>query len=235
MINDSVWQYGAFVDNAIVYPTDGSPPVKILKKQDAERVLNGYRDNLYRVRRGSQETNLWGGLLANASVKLPSQDLAHARIIGTGVGQRRKMLFWLANNPQKPLVLDPIEVQESDRFACSLSISATDGRGLRGVDAIVRLHFTYEACDYPNGDVLLLIAKNKPIFGLRVTGSGNEHGSAESTLIFPKDNKKGGKPNCVQVIEVVHTNESDDKKQKPKTTTTTKLYQWTGSALVLTK
>lgn len=226
--SSSCWTYGAFVEGAAARRWTDAAPVTILKKLAATRTVQGYTDNLYRVRIQGRETTLWGGELANASLALRgTQQALLVRIVGTGSGKLRQgeaRLFPGGNTLRFP----PIEVQESDRFSYTLRLNASDGRGLQGIERLFRLRFTYEACDYPNGEVVLLQRGEKLVFGLRALSSGNETGSLVYQLVFPSD--KGGKPNQVRQIETVTERSDTGKILRVKTNVST--YRWSGTRMV---
>ena len=226
--SSSCWNYGAFVQGATARRWADAAPVTIIKKLAATRTVQGYTDSLYRVRIQGKEVTLWGGALANASLPLrgTTQTLL-VRIVGTGSGKLRQGEARLFPGGDT-LRFTPIEVQESDRFGYTLSLTSSDSRGLQGVERLFRLKFTYEACDYPNGEVLLLQRGETLVFGLRALSSGNETGSLVYKLVFPRD--KGGKPNQVRQVETVTECSETGKTLRVKTSVTT--LRWDGSRMV---
>ena len=224
----SCWNYGAFVEGATALRWSDASSVTILKKTEATRTVNGYTDNVYRVRLAGKEVSVWGGELAQAGL-VPSGEKRTllVRVVGTGQGKLRQVearLFPGGNT----LRFSPIEVQDSARFGYSLRLSTTDGHGLRSVERLFRLNFTYEACDYPNGEVILLQRGAQLVFGLRALSSRNETGSVIYKLVFPRD--KGGRPNQVRQVETLTERSESGKLLREKTRV--KTYRWSGERMV---
>jgi len=220
------WQYGAFVEGATALRWADAVPVTVLKKLETSRTVAGYTDSFYRVRVGGKERTLWGGELAQTALAL-SRGTLLVRVVGTGPGKLRQVEAKLSARG-KVLRFAPIEVQESDRFGSSLQLHATDGRGLAGVAHVFRLKFTYEACDYPSGEVVLLAHGGQLSYGLRALSSANETGSAVYQLVFPRD--KGGKVGLVRLIETL--TERNEQGKVLKENTTVKRFHWRQGRMV---
>lgn len=218
--SSACWQYGAFVEGAAALRWADATPVTVLKQLETSRTVAGYTDSFYRVRVGGKERTLWGGELAQAAQALPRGALL-VRVVGTGVGKLRQVEAKLSPRG-KVLRFAPIEVQESDRFGYSLQLHATDGRGLAGVSHVFRLKFTYGACDYPNGEVVLLAHGGQLSYGLRALSSANETGSAVYQLVFPRD--KGGTGGMIRLIETL--TERNEQGKVLKESTTVKRFHW---------
>ena len=199
----------------------------IVKQHEKTRSVAGYTDSLYDVQIGGQTKTLWGGELANASYRLSDGRIFLTRVVGTGTGKLRQLEAHL-HTGSNTLRFPTIEVQETDRFGYSLGVLASEGRGLAGVERIFRLKFTYEACDYPNGEVILLQRGSQLILGPRALTSSNEIGSQTYKLVFPRD--PGGRPNQIRELSTVTERNEKGKILRQKTTITP--HRWTGSRMI---
>ena len=220
------WQYGRFVAGAKTHCWADGAPVTVLEPREKHSV-RGYTDYLYRIKRGKKETTLWGGELANAFYPLSNGDTFLVRVVGTGQGTLRQMEARLRRS-HGVLRFPPIEVQESDHFGYSLGVLASGGHSLQGVERIFRLKFTYEACDYPNGEVILLQKGGRLVLGPRVLSSSGESSNRTYKLIFPRD--PGGRPN--QIREIATLTERNETGATVRQKTTITAHHWTGNRVI---
>ena len=221
------WQYGHFVVGAKTHRWADGTTVTALKALDETRSVGGYTDSLYRVKQGTHERTIWGGELANAYYPLSESGLFLVRVVGAGQGKLRQMEARLQRS-RGILRFPPIEVQDSDRFGYSLGVLASGGHGLQGVERIFRLKFTYEACDYPNGEVILLQKGGQLILGPRVLSSSGESSNRTYKLVFPRD--PGGRPN--QIREIATLTERNEKGATIRQRTTITAHRWTGNRVI---
>ena len=221
------WEYGRFVAGATTRRWSDGAVVTVTKQLEKTQTVSGYTDSLYEVQIAGQLRTLWGGELANAFYPLSDGHVFLTRVIGTGQGKLRQLEARL-HTGGSVLRFPTIEVQETDRFGYSLGVLATDGQGLTGVARIFRLKFTYEACDYPNGEVVLLQKGNQLVLGPRVLSSANEVGNSTYKLIFPHD--PTGRPN--QIREVATRTERNERGATLRQKTTITAYRWTGNRVI---
>lgn len=101
--------------------------------------------------------------------------------------------------PLRELSLHPVG-GESPEAPYDYSVRATllDPSGLRRVEHLVELSFIYEACGYPNIDMLIALTENKMVMGPSA-GSQFEAGqyTFEEHFILPSDGS--GAPDQVQI------------------------------------
>jgi hypothetical protein len=221
------WEYGRFVAGATTRRWSDGAHVKIVKQLEKMRSVAGYTDSLYDVQVGGEIKTLWGGELANTAYPLSDGRVFLARVVGTGTGKLRQVEARL-HTGSNTLRFPTIEVQETARFGYSLGVLASGGQGLAGVERLFRLKFTYEACDYPNGEVLLLQRGSQLVLGPRALSSSNEVGSQTYKLLFPRD--PGGRPNQIRELATITERNENGKILRQKTTITT--HRWTGSRVI---
>lgn len=221
------WEYGRFVAGATTRRWSDGAPVVVVKQLERTQSVSGYTDSLYEVTVAGQPKTLWGGELANAFYPLSDGRVFLTRVVGTGTGKLRQLEARL-HQGGSVLRFPAIEVQENDRFGYSLGVLASAGRGLRNIERLFRLKFTYEACDYPNGEVILLQRGNQLVLGPRALSSTGEVGSRTYKLVFPRD--PGGRPN--QIREVATLTERSEKGSVLRQKTTITTYHWTGSRVI---
>jgi hypothetical protein len=223
------WEYGHFVPGATTHRWSDGAAVTIVTQLEKTQTVAGYTDSLYQVKVAGRTATIWGGELANASYPLSDGRIFLARVVGTGPGKLRQVEARVHGNKSSPLLrFPPIEVQETDRFGYSLGVLASDGRKLASVERLFRLKFTYAACDYPNGEVILLQKGNRLILGPRALSSGNENGSSTYKLLFPAD--RGGRPNQIRELSTVTERNENGGIVRQKTTVTA--HHWTGSRMI---
>jgi hypothetical protein len=221
------WEYGHFVLGATTRRWADGAVVKVVKQREKTQSVAGYTDSLYDVTIGGKPQTIWGGELANAFYPLSDGSVFLVRATGTGTGKLRQMEAKLSASGSV-LRFPAIEVQETDRFGYSLGVLASAGRGLRSVERLFRLKFTYEACDYPNGEVILLQKGRQLILGPRALSSAGEVGSRTYKLVFSSD--PGGRPN--QIRELATLTERSEKGAVLRQKTTVTAYHWTGSRVI---
>jgi hypothetical protein len=222
------WEYGRFVVGATTHRWRDGAAVRIVKQLQKTQSLAGYTDCLYEVTLAGRPQRLWGGELANASYSLSDGQVFLTRVVGMGPGKLRQVDARLYGRGGSVLRFPSIEVQETDRFGYSLGVLASDGRGLAGVARVFRLKFTYEACDYPNGEVVLLQRGNQLVLGPRALSSMSEAGSRTYKLLFPDD--PGGRPNQIRELATLIERDENGKLLRQKTTLTP--YRWTGKRVI---
>lgn len=221
------WEYGRFVAGATTRRWSDGAVVTVTKQLEKTQTVSGYTDSLYEVQIAGAPRTVWGGELANAFYPLSDGHVFLTRVIGTGQGKLRQLEARL-HAGGSVLRFPTIEVQETDRFGYSLGVLANDGLGLTGVARIFRLKFTYEACDYPNGEVILLQKGNQLVLGPRALSSANEGGSRTYQLIFPRD--RHGRPNQIREIATLTERNTRGAILRQKTTITS--HRWTGNRVI---
>lgn len=213
-------------------------PLTILKKAGVWTSPGGYCDNFYRVRTTDGSLGyVWGGALAKAVVEDDLDGDGIRESVRVGIRARKPD----GNGPENRVAearvvrkgqlvssvpFETIELQEGETFCYSLRAKAIGSQGLPGA-RLIRVSFEYGACDYPNGDVVLVWGGGKLRQGFRAIGSGNEFGSTSYSYVFPAD--RTGRANEIAVVEV--TTEHDEMGKRLRQSVRRRIYHWDGVAL----
>lgn len=205
--------------NLRAFPTTAAPVmtraalgtmVTILEMDTATYAAERYREAWYRVRCPLKDGTvmlgyMWGGALAKAVADLPQgrqllvgitrSDTYGRKTCAARVVQSGKML---AQTSFPAIETDPSGDDTSGyTFSYSLDASCLASPGFTPPLTVLRVGFIYEACDYTNGDVLLLWDGRKLGYGLTAHSAGNELGNVNYAFIFPGDS--GGQAGRVLV------------------------------------
>jgi hypothetical protein len=95
-------------------------------------------------------------------------------------------------------------------------------KGFTGHPKLISFHFSYPACDYDCGDVLLILKNNKLSYGLTSSATSNEQIEGNYHYIFPCDKKE--KPDTLTVIYTFKDTETKHKAGKDLI----EVYSWNG-------
>jgi len=195
--------------NLRAFPTTAAPvmtragigtPVTILAMDTATYATGRYREAWYRVRCPLRDGTvmlgyMWGGALAKAVVAMPQ-----GRQLLVGVTRAdtygRKICAARAVSEGRMLAQQEFAAIETDPagndaegyvFAYSLDAAYLPDPGFVPPLAVMRVGFIYEACEFTNGDVLLLWDGRRLGYGLAARSAGNEFGNSGYTFTWPGD------------------------------------------------
>lgn len=185
-------------------------PVIIREQDTATYTAGNYTESWYRVRCPLRDGTvmfgyMWGGALAKAAVTLPGgqqllvgitrADNDGNKICAARVAARGEIT---AQTTFTAIETDPGGgAGQGYSYAYTMDAERIDTAGFSPALTVVRVGFIYEACDYANGDVLLLWDGRRLGYGGTARRSGNEFGSLSYTFAFPGD--AGGQANAVMV------------------------------------
>jgi hypothetical protein len=211
--------------------------VKIKEKLKDELEINDYRENWYRIEYTMNEKNytgcIWGGLLAKTFIHedIDGDNQREWLLIGiSGVTKGDKIAEARLVKRGKIVsktVFKTIDISNSRFFAYTISAKVLPVKRFIPAMRIVRIEFSYEACDYPNGDVLLTWNGEDLSYGLTAIYSSGEFGGSSYKYIFPQD--KNGERNHIIIKYTVEETEEDSGKRS--TTVSYKKYKWEGKQL----
>ena len=199
--------------------------------------IRKYRENWYRVEfsqgKKSLEGFVWGGLLAKAYVHedIDGDNQSEWIVIGISGAEKGERIAEARLVKKGRLIAKPvfhaIDVGASRFFIYTVSAELLPDKGFTPPMKIIRVYFTYEACDYPNGDVLLTWNGKQLRYGLRAVFSSSEFGGSSYQYIFPED--KNGKENHIIVKYTIEKVEEDSGKRF--TRISYEKYNWDGEQL----
>jgi hypothetical protein len=211
--------------------------VRIKEKLKDVLEIQNYRENWYRIefRIGEKSFKgfVWGGLLAKAFIHedISGDNEREWIVIGiTGVKKGNRVaearIVKKGRVISKP-VFNPIDISASRFFDYTVSAEVLPHKSFTPPLKIIRIYFSYEACDYPNGDVLLTWNGKELRYGLTAMFSSSEFGGSSYQYIFPVD--KRGKENHIIIKYTVKKIEEDSGKKS--TEVSYEKYRWDGEQL----
>ena len=216
-------------------------PVKIIKATPIVEKINQYLSNWYEVGfkyKGSKMRGyIWGGLLSIVTLDfgVKGSDLKFVYGIKSIKNSDYDSSAKIVRNGKvvSEVIFDPISLLMDGPYEYTVSGLLYGSRGFNNIKNIIKLSFTYEACGYPNGDIVLLYDGRKLSYGteaVSVAEAGVFHFTTK--IIFP--DKKGGKKNTLVKVE---TSENfNEKKNRYDLVKTEKIiYKWNGEKLILLK
>ena len=238
-----------FAENAKIYD-DPSIKAKVLSsmavgeqvqveaQMKALSTENGFKDAWFKVNLPKKSITgyLWGGSLALASLDLGEGHVFLAGITGMqdpkDQGSYKKLAQAKVMKAEKVIAIDefqPIDmVLQGNRYQYTVTAKSQKLKKASPKSEVVVLNFSYEACDYPNGDILFVWNNGKLTKGPQVivTNSVDYAHSSTYSYVWPTD--KGGKDNC---IKVEHKSISREAKSADEASQTSWNYSWDGKAL----
>ena len=192
--------------------------VSVIKK-DKEQMIGQINQNWYEVSytvKGKKKTGfIWGALLALTYI----ENNGYYYLVGLKE-YRKNSLYGECRLVKDNKLISKVEIMphstdfvENAVYGYSASSSIFNDKSLSGVEKIIKLSFTYEACGYSYGEIFIGLNKNKMIFLLK-TENVSEAGLFAYTenAIFPSD--KGGIPDVIQkkILGEEYSEESDEYK-----------------------
>ncbi|HNW93367.1 MAG TPA: SH3 domain-containing protein, partial [bacterium] len=157
----------------------------------------------YQLRDGSiMKGYVWGGALAKAAVSLPDGKLLAVGISHRDASGRKICVARVAANGTMvaQTAFPAIETDGGATFGCTLAAERIDTAGFTPSLTLVRVSFTFEACDYANGDILLTWNGHRLECGPALLRCGNENGTLATTPVFPAD--PGGQSDCLLLHQI---------------------------------
>lgn len=208
-------------------------------KEEVKDILEvrRYRENWYRVEFSQGEKSLegfvWGGLLAKAFVHedIDGDNQAEWIVIGISGAEKGERVVEARLVKEGRVISKPffnaIDIGASRFFIYTVSAELLPDKSFTPPLKIIRVHFSYEACDYPNGDVLLTWNGKELRYGLRAVFSSSEFGGSSYRYIFPEE--KNGKENHIIIKYTIEKVEEDPGKRS--TRVSFEEYRWDGERL----
>lgn len=206
-------------------------------------MMNGFKSNWYKVsfsNKGTPQTGyIWGGLLSITSTLIKEKGskilfLAGITKFSGNSGLKAEMRVISNSTIMSRTQFSPMQFDTRDG-AYNYSVSGTIGgnRGLHGVKNIITLSFLYEACGYPNGDIIFIFDGKKIFAGTEsqsVAEAGVFHFSTK--LVFPDD--PGGQKNALIKIQTTE-NFDEDKKDYVVDKIEKSKFTWNGMKFIKSK
>ena len=205
--------------------------VKILSTRVGESLtINGYKQKWCKVEfKDNQKIKrgfVWAGLLSLIAIKKEEQFLFGVEKIVSKKFMNDYMVQLRAAKNGKEL--DKIVFKAIGDDANYLNYKITDGKGLKNVKNIIKISFSADICDYPNGSAYIFWT------GKQFIMAGDDDKMQPSVgcfydnieLVFPTD--KGGKSGKMIAVRTYH-DEEENENSKPKVTKT--VFHWDGKQM----
>ena len=209
--------------------------LRIAVKADEKQIyeFDGYKESWYLIVAEDKQGNLfngyvWGGALAKVAIETTIDDEKAWILIGiVGMGEDEKVA--VARLVKDGEIISEIEFPTIDFsrpgfFDYTLAGAVLEDKGFSTPIQFIRLVFTYEACDYPNGDVLLILDNSELKYGLTAIYSGGEAGGCEFKYIFPNDKK--GEEDKIIITYDCYELDMDNDYEIINRSTSQEIYQW---------
>ncbi|MBN1898904.1 MAG: SH3 domain-containing protein [Spirochaetes bacterium] len=224
------------LDSEILDTLPAGYKVKVLECTETEYKLSGFKSNWYKIsfiaKDGHMQTGyIWGGFLAPCALESDMDNDRKNELVLVGIlekGKEEKKFQVRVVKEGKilsRLTFSPIDSDPtSEYFSYTVKATWLGNKGFKPPIKIIRIGFVYEACDYPNGDVLLVWDGKNILYGMKTLQSSNEYGYTGFEYIFPDE--KNGKEN--QIVIKTETGEYDEKGNIKKKSETLEYYLWDG-------
>lgn len=224
-------------DSALLETLPLGTPVRIRETPEIQFIWKGIKSYWYGVSfkdsKGKERSGyIWGGFLSLAGIRSDLDKDGEKELLLIGIAGRTKdkakdFAVRLVKNGKtvQELHFKPIDTDlYMEFFAYSLDAELLEKKGFSPALKFIRIGFTYEACDYNNGDVLLLWDGKELRYGLEAVRVSNEFAYCVYEYIFPGDRK--GKKNILTVR--YETGEHDEKGNVKNKNRFAETYLWDG-------
>ena len=218
-------------------------PVSIIENTETEYAMNGFGSDWYKVSfdyNNDQKTGyIWGGLISMASAEIPfgngPPDMLVYSITSWDVNKSFNSTLRIVRNGKMINSLDfkPISTGffEPGVFGHSVCVSVMGNRGFTGVKNIISVSYTYAACGYENGEILLFWNGSQLIYAAKasmVSEAGVFHYDYE--ISYPDD--KEGKKDLLMITQTLtQYNEVKGDYVESQKEVTLHSFRWDGSSI----
>jgi hypothetical protein len=181
--------------------------LEILAPSEKTATLHALKDNYYRVKVGGIEGFVWGGQLAKAYVPLkanPGAAVDAILVVGmqgilAGPGGHAAIAEVIRNHSiVSRCRFGAIETPDDQRFSYTLDLVPWTEAKFSGDPKLFRAEFRYEACDYTNGDAILVLRGDQIRHAVDAMASSNDVGGRSYKYVLPTD--KGGAKDRLGIV-----------------------------------
>ena len=211
--------------------------VQILEKTKDSLTLNGFRAAWFKVSANGKTGYLWSGILTTVGIMNPyenNEDVTYVAGISSYNEKENKLTLQVraAKNGKEIAKIDFPSVGDLG-YQLSLGLQ---GSNFSKVKEVLSVKMIYGACDYPQGDNLVIFTEGGKLVRLMEVTSASSAGAGYSSENYILPNDKGGINGHVLVIEDSATQEEVTKNGKPDFVTKDHkykitLHKWTGAKL----
>lgn len=227
----------------VIYQLKIGNEVKIISKCEETLTLNSYEESWYEIEYQGKTGFVWGGLLAKAYIEqdiLPKHQGKEFVVIGIKKMDDYQKIVDARFCKSDGQILSNVEFKAIEMtmgenvqlFSYSTTGSYVGKKSFYPEIEFFKITFSYEACDFPNGDVYLFVQSEKINYAFSAIGMSNEFGSVSPDLIFPAD--ENGERNVVIMVKN-YVERDEETYQTKKTWTSTSRFIWTGEKFYQTE
>lgn len=211
--------------------------VQILEQTKDSLTMNGFRATWFRVSANGKTGYLWSGILTSVAITELGEDPENVTFLAgiSSFNEKDYRLTLQVRAVKKGKEIAKIEFPSVGDLGYQISIELK-GSGFDKIKQVLSVEMTYGACDYAQGDNLVVFTEGGKLMRLMETVSSSSAGAGytSQTYILPSD--KGGITGHVLVTddsaemeEVTKNGEYDYKIKNQKYKLT--LHKWTGAKL----
>ena len=211
--------------------------VQILEKTKDSLTLNGLRAAWFRVSANGKTGYLWSGILTTVGIMNPYENNENITYVAgiSSYNEKENKLTLQVRAAKNGKEIAKTEFPSVGDLGYQLSLGL-QGSNFNKVKEVLCVKMIYGACDYPQGDNLVIFTEGGKLVRLMEVTSASSAGAGYSSENYILPNDKGGINGHVLVIEDSATQEEVTKNGKPDFVTKDHkykitLHKWTGAKL----
>ena len=211
--------------------------VQILEKTKDSLTLNGFRAAWFKVSANGKTGYLWSGILTTVAILNPGMNNENITYLAgiSSYNEKEYKLTIQVRAAKNGKEIAKTEFPSVGDFGYQLSIEM-HGNCFDKVKEVLSVKMDFGACDYPQGDNLVVFTEGGKLMRLMEVTSASSAGAGYSSENYILPNNKGGINGHVLVIEDSATQEEVTKNGKPDFVTKDHkykitLHKWTGAKL----
>ena len=211
--------------------------VQILEKTKDSLTLNGFRAAWFKVSANGKTGYLWSGILTTVGIINPYENNENITYVAgiSSYNEKENKLTLQVRAAKNGKEIAKIDFPSVGDLGYQLSLGL-QGSNFSKVKEVLSVKMIFGACDYPQGDNLVIFTEGGKLVRLMEVSSASSAGAGYSSENYILPNNKGGINGHVLVIEDSATQEEVTKNGKPDFVTKDHkykitLHKWTGAKL----
>ena len=211
--------------------------VQILEKTKDSLTLNGFRAAWFKVSANGKTGYLWSGILTTVGIMNPYENNENITYVAgiSSYNEKENKLTLQVRAAKNGKEIAKIDFPSVGDLGYQLSLGL-QGSNFSKVKEVLSVKMIFGACDYPQGDNLVIFTEGGKLVRLMEVSSASSAGAGYSSENYILPNNKGGINGHVLVIEDSAAQEEVTKNGKPDFVTKDHkykitLHKWTGAKL----